>query len=77
MGLRCLIGIHLHPSPTHPFVYVVEHSPESGADRQESASTSPDILTYPLHQTLEEPVVVFKHVAEATFNEAIGVSSIY
>lgn len=75
MGVRCLIGIHLHPSPTHPFVYVVEHSPESNVDRQESASTFPEILTYPLHQ--EGPVVVYKHVTAAGFNETISLSFIY
>lgn len=47
MGVWCLIGIHLHPSPTHPFVYVLEHSPESNVDRQESVSTFPEIPTNP------------------------------
>lgn len=65
------------PPRLTPSVYVVEHSPESNVDRQESVSTFPEILTYPLHQSLEEPAVVYKHITAATFNETICVSTIY
>lgn len=61
MGVRCLIGIHPHPSLTRPFVCVVEHSPESNADRQESVSTFPQILTYPSPEP-GRASSVYKHV---------------